>query len=159
MGLFGRGKDKREDDLRATGTPVPAQLVRRKESIWERRGGTGFGSGDEYKGQKVTMSWEAHTPEGKVVEFQDEALWGPEEGTWLEAVVDDAREQAALVMNLSDYNFITGDQEEIRRLLRVSNAKAEALRGGGAAPTDTDLAAIDGQPGPEMKSLKDALGG
>ena len=79
MGLFGWGKDKREDDLRATGTPVPAQLVRKKASIWKRRGGTGFDSSDEYKGQKVTMWWEAHTPEGKVIEFQDQALWGPEE--------------------------------------------------------------------------------
>lgn len=155
MGLFGRGKDKREDHLRATGSRVPAQLVRKKASKWDRVGGR---SGDSYVGQKVTMWWEAHTPEGKVVEFKDEALWGPDEGIWLEAVVDDERANAALVLDLSEYNVMTGDQNEIRRVLRVSRAKAEALRSGSAPPTDAELAAIDGQPGPQTPSLKDSLG-
>jgi hypothetical protein len=158
MGLFNRGKDKRDEGLRESGTRVPALLVKRKESAWESSGG-GVTTGNEYKGNKTTMWFEAHTPEGKVIKFKEEALWGPSEGQWLEAACDDERENAVLIMDLSSMNWINDDQEEIRRQLQVSARKAQALRDGTAAPSDGELGAAGGPPAEAPKSLKDALGG
>jgi hypothetical protein len=157
MGLFGRGKGKQDEELRESGTRVPAQLVKLKESKWESRGG-GVSTGNEYKGNKTTMWWEAHTPEGKVIEFKDEALWSPGEGQWLEAACDDARENAVLVMDLSSMNWVNGDQEDIKRQLQISARKAQALRDGAEAPSEAELSKVDGKPPEGTKSLKDALG-
>jgi hypothetical protein len=165
MGLFDRGKGQSDEQLRESGTRVPAQLVKRKESKWERRGGGsslslgGVGSsGDEYKGRKTTMTWEAHLPDGKAIEFQEEALWGPQEGQWLEAACDDECENAVLILDLASMNWIDDDQEKIMRHLRVSARRAEALRDGTAAPSEGELADVDGKP-TKGTSLQDALGG
>ena len=165
MGLFGKGGKKADDRLRESGARVPALLVKRKESKWESRGGGvsisigGVGSsGNEYKGRKTTMTWEAHTPEGKVIEFEEEALWGPQEGQWLEAAVDDERENAALVLDLASMDWMGGDQEAITKEIRVSARKAQALRDGKGTPDAEELEQIDGKPA-EGTSLKDALGG
>ncbi len=165
MGLFNRGSEKDAEKLRKSGTRVPAELVKRKESKWESKGGGvnisvgGVGSsGDEYKGRKTKMVWEAHAPEGKKIEFEVEALWGPEKGQWLEAACDDERENAALILDLPSMNWLNDDQEEIRQKLRVSAKKAQALRDGEAAPSEKELDEIDGKPPEGTKSLKDMMG-
>ena len=83
---------------------------------------------------------------------------GLAEGQWLEAACDDERESAVLIMDLSSMDWLNGDQEDIRRQLKVSAEKARALRDGAAAPSESELSKIDGKP-PEGSSLKDALGG
>jgi hypothetical protein len=157
MGLFKRGKTRHAAELRESGTRVPALLVKRKESAWESSGG-GVTTGNEYKGNKTTMWFEAHTPEGKVIEFKESALWGPSEGQWLEAACDDERENAALILDLPSMDWVNGDQEEIRQQLQISARKAQALRDGAAVPSEAVPGEIDGKP-PQRTSLKDALGG
>jgi hypothetical protein len=153
MGLFDRGKSKREKELRGTGTRVPAQLVEIKGSKFDRVGADGG-----YHGTDMTMTWEAQTPDGKKIRFEDKARWAPEEGIWLEAACDEAGENAALILDLSSMNPIDDDQDEIRRQLRVSREIAEKLRDGKAAPSPEELGAIDGAPPEGTKSLKDLMG-